>query len=148
MCWASANRIGGSRHRAWKALNTAIEVELLCREREVEPVEQGSAQAHVEVRYPLLYAVSNRRIKRVMLADDLNIKKPTVKGKLKAAITSAYTSNSLNVAKRAQDRLEGKLALELIERRNRKSRKQMIKQLRQQMDRNSRPSDPNSDNDD
>ena len=147
MRWASVNRIDGSRHRAWKALNTAIEAELLRREREVEPVEQGSAQAHVEVPYPLLYAVDNRRIKRVMLADDFNIKKPTVKGKLKAAITSAYTSNNWNVDKRAQDRLEGKLALELIKRRNRKLRKQMIKQLRLQMDRNSRPSDPNSDND-
>ena len=147
MRWASANRSGGSRHRAWKALNAAIEAELLRRERLVEPVEQESAQAHVEVRYPLQYAVDNQRIERDMLADDLNIKKPTVKDKLKAAITSAYASNDLDAAKRAQDRLEEKLALERIKRRAKKSRKQMIKQLRQQMDRNSRPSDPNSDND-
>ena len=83
MRWASGNRSGGSRHRAWKAFNAAIEPELLCRGRQAEPVEQGSAQAHVEVRYLLQYAFANQRIQRDLLADDLNTKKPTVKGKLK-----------------------------------------------------------------
>ena len=148
MRWASTNRSGWSRHQAWKALNAAIEAELLHRERQVEPVEQGSAQAHAEVRYPLQYAVENQQIEREMLADGLDIKKTTLKDNFKAAITSAYISNDLDAAKQAQDRLEEKLALGHIKRRAKKSRKHMIKQLRQQMDKNSRPSDPNSDNDD
>ena len=128
MRWASANRSGGSRPRASKALNAAIEAELLRRERQVEPVEQGSAQAHVEVRYQLQYAVDNQRIECNMLADEFNIKKLTLKDKLKAAITSAYASNDLDAAKRAQDHLEEKLTLDRIKQRAKKSRKQMIKQ--------------------
>ena len=147
MRWASANRSGGSRQGGWKALNMVNEAELLHREREVEPVEQGSAQAHVEVRYPFQYAVHHRRIERDMLADGLNIKESTVKDNLKAAITSAYASNDLDAAKQAQDRLGEKLTLERIKRCTRNSCKQIIKKMCQQMGRDSRPSDPNSDND-
>ena len=145
-----ANRSCGSRHRAWVVLNAAIEKELR-RENEVEEpladTGNSSAQATEVPRFPLQYAIDNKRIEREMQAEDSGVKKPTVKDKLKAAITSAYETNNLEKAKRCQDQLEEKLAFERIKRPAKRSRKRMIKQLRQQMDYNSRPSDPNSDND-
>ena len=149
--WAVASCNGGTCHRAWVALNAAIEEELRRRENGFEyPVADtgnNGAQVNEVPSFPLQYAIDNKLIEREMQAEYLGVKKPTVKDKLKAAITPAYETNNLEKEKRFQDQLEEKLAHERIERRPKKLGKRMIKQLRQQLNYNSRPSDPNSDND-
>jgi len=106
---AQANRSGGDRHRTWCELNKAR------REHEVhnsaQAVNSSGAQAQ-NCQYPLQFAADVRRIEKELEADDQGIRKPTVKDKLKAAITNAYASNDIAGAKRVQDQLDRKLALE------------------------------------
>ena len=146
--WKNANRSGGSRHRAWEELNKAIASELLRREDEVTQTARAdeieSAQAQSQPLYPAQFAVDVKRIERELLAEELGVSKPTVKDKLKAAITNAYESNDLDKAKRITDQLERKVALELVKRRAKKARKRMIKQYRNRLD---QTPDPNSDED-
>lgn len=146
---AQANRSGGDRHRTWCELNKAIEAELSRREHEVhnsaQAVNSSSAQAQ-SCQYPLQFAVDVRRIEQELEADDQGVRKPTVKDKLKAAITNAYESNDIAGAKRIQDQLDRKLALERIKRREKKLRKQNIKMCRARMDARPKGFDPNSDN--
>ena len=152
--WKQANRSGGDRHRAWGDLNEAIAAELRRREDEVvHPAradDDAGAQAHCDSqvpKYPLQFAADVARIERECLAGDLGVRKPTVKDKLKAAITNAYESNDIAEAKRKQEQLDRKLALECIRRRAKKARKRHVKRCRDAM--NARPQgfDPNSDND-
>ena len=67
-----------------------------------------------------------------------------MKDNLKASITNAYNCGDMEEAKRRQNQLEKKLALERIKRRERKARKRMLKQCRAQMDIRPRGFDPDS----
>ncbi len=150
---AQANRSGGPRHRGWMELNKAIAAELLRREdeavRSAQAYIQASAQAQSNPnapKYPAQSAVDIMRINKECLVEDLDVRKPTVKDKLKGAVTNAYQSGNLAEAKRAQDQLDRKLALDSVKRRVNKARKRIIKQSRIQMDTRPRGFDPSSDN--
>ncbi len=95
--------------------------------------------------FPLQYAADNARIERECLAEELGVQKPTVKDKLKAGITNNYNRGDFEEAKRRQDQLERKLALQRIKRREKKTRKRNRKQWRARMDAHPRWFDPNSD---
>ncbi len=73
------------------------------------------------------------------------MRKPAVKHKLKAAIVSNYVVKNITQAKKIQDQLECKLALERLTHRNKKQCKPPIREYRVYMA--SRPCgfDPNSD---
>ena len=138
---AQASRSGGPRHRSWMALNKAIAAELLRREDEAVHSAQAdnrpSAQAQSNpnaLKYPAQFALGIIRINKECLAEDLDVRKLTVKNKLKAAVINTYQSNNLVQAKRAQDQLDRKLALERVKHHAKKARKRLIKQYRAQMD--------------
>ncbi len=80
------------------------------------------------------------------MAEDLGVRKHTVKDKLKAAVTNAYQVDDIAKAKRIQDQLDRKLALERIKRRAKKTRKRLSKKCRERMDTEPRGFDLNSDN--
>ncbi len=86
------------------------------------------------------------RINKECLAEYVDVRKPTVEDKLKAALTNAYESGNLDQAKRAQEQLDRKLALERVKRRAKKARKRIIKQSCVQMGTRPRGFDPSSDN--
>ncbi len=102
-----------------------------------------SAQA----RYPLKFAADVKLSERELRAEDAEVRKPTVEDKLKAAITTAYAKHNVEEAKRRQDQLDRKLALERIKRREKKLRKQAIKMFHTRMDARPKGLDPNCDND-
>ena len=79
-------------------------------------------------------------------AEDLGLRKPTVKEKLKAAIVRNYAGNNIAQVKKIQDQLDHKLALERVERRSKKQRKRLIREYRVRIDSRPRGFDPNSDN--
>ncbi len=150
-------------------LNEAIEMELYIRNRTTVLLQDGSraqaqiasgAQAQVmqtvpvsqrgsgnpvsgkdAPMYPEKYAVDNQRIQRKLEADELGIKKPTLKDMIKAEITNAYAVNDLARARREQDYLEAINARERAKRATKKRRKSSIAKLRYRMN----SSDPNSD---
>ncbi len=88
-----------------------------------------------------------RRTERELGAEDQGIRKPTVKEKLKEAITNAYASNDIAKAKRVQDQLNCKLALERVRRQEKKLRKRNMQMCRARTDAWRKGFDPNSDND-
>ncbi len=75
-----------------------------------------------------------KRIERELASEDLGVRKPTVKDKLKAAATNAYQSNDVAKAKKIQDQLDRKLALESIKRRAKKAPKCILKQCGERID--------------
>ncbi len=148
--WTQANRSGGRRHGAWMELNEAIAVELLRREGEVtrtaQTDDQDSAQAQGNPTTPKYPAQFAARIEKECLAEDLGVRKPTVKDKLKASVARNYADNNIAETKKTQDQFDGKLALERVKRRSNKQRKRLIKEYRVRMDSRRRGFDPNSDN--
>ncbi len=81
-----------------------------------------SAQAH---KYLVRFARDVDRIEDECLAEDIGIRKPMVKDKVEAAITNAYNRSDLKGAKRRQDQLEKKFAIERAKRSERKARKRI-----------------------
>ncbi len=77
------------------------------------------------------------RIERECLAEDFGLRKPTVKDKLKAAITNNYAGHNIAQAKLRQEQLVCKLVHDRLKCRNKKQRKRAIKEYRLRMD--SRP---------
>ncbi len=135
------------------ALNNAIVAELLRREDEAIHSAQADNRANAQAqsnpnapKYPAQFVVEIMRINKECLAEDLDVRKPTVKDKLKAAVTNAYQSNNLAQAKCAQDQLDRKSGLERVKRRAKEARKRLIKQYRAQIDTRPRGFDPSSDN--
>ena len=134
-------------------LNKAIAAEPLRREDEAVRSAQADNRANAQAqsnlnapKYPAQFAVDIMIINRKCLVEDLDVRKLTVKEKLKAAVNNAYQYNNLALAKRAQEQLDRKLALERVKRRAKKAPKRIIKQSRAQMDTRTRGFDPSSNN--
>ncbi len=145
--WEQANRSGGPRRKGWTRLNKAIADELSRREKEMSIAAQAdagvSAQAH---KYQLQFTRDVERVERECPAEDISVQKPTVKYKMKAAITNAYNRGDLEEAKRRKDQLDRKFALERAKRRERKARKRRMQHCRVEMDTRPQVFEPNSDN--
>ncbi len=86
------------------------------------------------------------RVEREFLAEDIGMRKPTVKDKVKAAITKAYNRGDLEEAKGRQDQLDRKFALERAKCRERKAWKRRLQHCRMRMDTGPRGFYPNSEN--
>lgn len=96
----------------------------------------------VSVLLLFLCSVNRERQWNELLAEELGVPKPTLKNKLKAAVSNAYESNDLDRAKHISEQLERKLVLECVKRHAKQEQKTMVKQYRNQLD---QTPDPNSD---
>ena len=159
---ARANRSGGARHRMWEARNEAIMNELLWRDERAtstsaRAVKVSGARAHSDdttvasvptslQQYPLQYAVDNQRIANEQEMDDLGLKKPTKKERIKASIVNAIDKGDFSGARKLQDQLEGMNEHERRVRSAKKARAKVIARCRANMNARTRSPDPNSDN--
>ena len=111
-------------------MNDANAKELRRRERKTLPTAQAvtTSSAQVQsVQDPSKFADDLKRIECEMNAEDLEVRKPTVKDKLRAAATNTYQCADIAEAKRFKDQMDRRLALECIKRRARKASKRMLK---------------------
>ncbi len=97
--WEQAKRSRGPNYKRWTRLNKAIADELSRREKELSIAAQAyasvSAQAH---KYPVQFARDMQRVERECLSEYIGVMKPTVKDKVKVAITNAYNRGYLEEA--------------------------------------------------
>ncbi len=137
----------GPCHKGWTGLNKAIADVLSWREKELSTAAQTDAGASAQARkYLVQYARNVERMEREYLAEDIGVRKPMVKNKVKAAITKAYNRGDLEKAKRRHDQLDRKFALERTKHREKKARKRRMQRCRERMDTHPRGFDSNSDN--
>ncbi len=126
-------------------LNEAIAVELLRREGEVTRTAQADDSPTIP-KYSAQFLVGVARMENECRAEDLGVRKPTVKEKLKAVIVRNYVGNNIAQVKKIRDQLDRKLALERVKRRSNKQRKRLIREYRVRIDSRPRCFGTNSDN--